>query len=87
MPQLDYAVCIHLEALEVLPKSGKRREQVIDFIRHLGPIAHLGGDFQTTDPESGRPMEVTEVGGYALTWWIDGPVREVKVVDIRSAVK
>lgn len=37
-----------------------------------------------TDPESSRRFEVTHVAGFAVTWWIDGPVYEVKVVDVHA---
>jgi len=86
MPR-DYHVFVNLECLEVLPKSGRRRETVIDFFRILGSIAHLGGGFQMIDPESSRRFEVTHVAGFAITWWIDGPVYEVKVVDVHPITK
>jgi hypothetical protein len=81
----DYRVVIDLEALDSLPRSGKRREVVISYLRELSEIAHLGGDFQLSDPETQRPFEVSIVAGYAVTWWIDAPVHNVKVIDIRSA--
>ena len=81
----QYRVFVHLEALEILPKSGKRRAAVINHLQILGEIAHLGGDYVLKDPETGRPFNVTEVAGFAITWWIDAPVSEVKVVDIRPS--
>ena len=81
----DYRVVIDLEALDSLPRSGKRREAVIDFMRGLGKFAYLGGDFKLSDPETRRPFEVSVVAGFAITWWIDAPVNNVKVIDIRSA--
>ncbi len=78
----DYRVYVHFEALEVLPRTGKRRTAVVSFLQILGKIAHLGGDYSRTDPETARPYEVTEVAGFAVTWWIDAPADEVKVVDI-----
>ncbi|NNC89734.1 MAG: hypothetical protein HKN82_14860 [Akkermansiaceae bacterium] len=81
----DYRVFVHLDALVTLPKTGKRRAAVIRYLQILGQIAHLGGDYEVKDPETGRPFNVSQVAGYAITWWIDGPVGEVKVVDITSA--
>ncbi len=81
MPR-DYRVFVNLECLDVLKKTGKRREAVIGFFRVLGSIAHLGGDFQMIDPESSRRFEVTHVAGFAITWWVDAAVYEVKVVDV-----
>jgi hypothetical protein len=82
---LEYRVFVHMDCLEVLPKYGQRREAVVQFIRNLGSAAHLGGEFQMIDPETFRRFEVTHVAGFAVTWWIDGPVNEVKVVDVRSS--
>lgn len=81
-----YRVFVHFETLNTVPLRG-RRVAVIRFLQVLGEIAHLGGDYQRTDPETGRLFEVTEVAGFALTWWIDGPVGEVKVVDIHPCTK
>lgn len=84
MPR-EYRVFVDLECLEMLPRSGKRRNEVVQFLLVLGSIAHRGGDYQMIDPESRRRYEVTHVAGFAITWWIDGPVDEVKVVDVRAA--
>ena len=79
----DYRVLIDIEALEGLPKSGIRRQSVLSFVKGLSQFAHLGGDFEVSDPETRRHFQVTTVAGFALTWWIDAPVSEVKIVDIR----
>ena len=79
----DYSVYVHFEALEVLPQRGRRRSVVLSYLGILGKIAHLGGDYVRKDPETGRPYEVTEVAGFAVTWWIDAPADEVKIVDIQ----
>ena len=81
----EYRVFVHLKALDTLPGSGKRRAAVVAHLQILGQIAHLGGDYTIIDPETRRPFNVTEVAGYAITWWIDVPVGEVKVVDITAA--
>jgi len=81
----DFRVLIDLEALDFLPRSGKRRETVLAFLKELGGFAHLGGDFQLKDPVSLRYYEVNVVAGFAITWWIDGPANCVNVVDIRTA--
>ena len=81
----EYQVVVVLEALEVLPQSGKRRKSVLDFLRGLKDFAFLGGDFQVKDPMTLRSFEVSLVAGYAVTWWIDIPVHQVMVVDIRPS--
>jgi len=81
----DYRVFAHLEVLDSLPKSGKRRAAVIQFLQILGQVAHLGGDYERDDPDLDRTVSVSEISGFAITWWIDEPVLEVKVVDIKLA--
>ena len=81
----SYSVVVSLEALDILPRTGKRRESVLDYLKGLKDFAYLGGDFQLKDPESLRVVEVSLISGYAVTWWIDSPVNQVMVVDIRPA--
>jgi len=83
----DYRVFINQECLGILPLSGRRRQTVIHFFRQLSSMAHLGGDFYRTDSESFRQYEVRHIAGYAVTWWIDGPVFEVKGADVRPLSK
>jgi hypothetical protein len=82
-----YNVFVNFECLESLPRAGRYRQALVRFIRGLGEIAHLGGDFQVVDPASARRFEVSIVSGFAVTWWIDGPAYEVKVVDIRTVTR
>ena len=84
MPR-DYRVLIDFEVLEALPRSGRRRNDLVTFLRSLGSFAHEGGDFQLKDPQTLRTFEVSVLCGFAVTWWIDAPVNEVKVIDIRPS--
>jgi hypothetical protein len=70
----DYRVVVHFDALAALPQSGKRRAAVIGHLQILGQIAHLGGDYEVRDSDTGRPFNETRDVGYAITWWIDVPV-------------
>lgn len=79
----NYQVYINSEVIQALPKSGKRRERLLHFITDLQNIAVEGGDFTLIDPETNRPFQVSILVGFAITWWIDEPVREVKIVDLR----
>jgi len=79
----NYRVLLGIEAIEVLPKSGRRRQSVLSFVKGLSQFAHLGGDFEVSDPATQRTFQVTAVAGFAITWWTDDAVNEVKVVDIR----
>lgn len=79
-----YRVLIDLEALASLPRTGKRRGAVLKMLAGLSDNADQGGDFEITDPETSRPFQVSCVAGFAITWWIDYPALEVKVIDIRE---
>jgi len=80
-----YRVLIDLDALASLPRSGKRRATVLGMLAELSEKADWGGDFEIHDPETSRPFQVSCVAGFAITWWIDHPVLEVKIIDIREA--
>ncbi len=80
-----YRVLMDLDALASLPRSGKRRATVLGMLAGLCENADLGGDFEINDPETSRPFQVSCVAGFAITWWIDHPVLEVKIIDIREA--
>ncbi len=79
----NYRVLLDIEVIGVIPKSGRRRKSVLSFIKGLSQFAHVGGGFEVSDPETQRIFQVTAVAGFAITWWADEAVNEVKVVDIR----
>ena len=81
----NYHVVLNIDAIESLPKSGKRRELVLSFIRDLSWTSHTGGDITFDDQLTRRPYELNVVAGFAITWWIDAPVNEIRVVDIRPS--
>lgn len=78
----NYQLFVHAKSLASLPKSGKNRESVIAFLDYLEGNHHLGSEIQEFDPSSGRTFFVSIISGYSITWWVDSPVREVKVVRI-----
>ncbi|HTV40191.1 MAG TPA: hypothetical protein VMF08_06435 [Candidatus Sulfotelmatobacter sp.] len=54
------------------------------FIRSLADNQNALGDFSEKD-EMGRTVQVKIVGGYAVSYWADHPVSEIKVTHIKSA--
>jgi hypothetical protein len=58
----------------------------MDFIRGLATAPNSRGDFTERDA-SGRELDVKIVGRYAVTYWTDHAVKEIKVVDVRPADK
>jgi len=81
-----YQVYINQEALDSAPRSGPPRQAVMDFIRSLAADPYCSGDFAEKD-EVGRTVYVKIVGRYAVTFWPDHPVSEVKVTHIKPADK
>jgi hypothetical protein len=81
-----YAVFIHEQALAAAPRSGTQRESVMKFIRSLADNPNTAGDFTEKDHAS-RIVQVKVIGRYAVTFWADHAVSEVKVTHIKSADK
>jgi hypothetical protein len=81
-----HEVYLHLGLLDVVPKSGLQRTKILNFIRSLRDQPDMFGDF--TDKDSSlRERQIKVVGDYAITFWLDAPVKIVMVVDIRPADK
>jgi len=79
---MSYRVLIDIACLDVLPKSGKRRDEVLGFCSDLAEVLYEASNFQITEPETQRTVEVSEIAGYVVTWWLDVPVKRVIVIDI-----
>ena len=65
------------QALDSLDYAGRIR--VLDFCTRLGNQPTLSGDFRERGADS-RTHEVKIIGAYAVAWWVDDAVKEVKVV-------
>jgi hypothetical protein len=81
-----YQIYINQEALVSAPRSGPSRKAVMDFINSLATNPNSAGDFAEMD-EVGRTVYVKIVGRFAITFWADHPVLEVKVTHIKPADK
>jgi len=56
----------------------------MEFIRSLRDHPDTPGDFTDTDATL-RRCQIKVIGDYAITYWLDAPVRTVMVVDISLA--
>jgi mRNA-degrading endonuclease RelE of RelBE toxin-antitoxin system len=74
----------HIGLLEAMPKSGIQRQRIMEFIHRLRERPRTEGDFTDKDA-SLRIRQIKIVGDYAVTYWLDDPVKIVMVVDIRLA--
>ncbi len=79
-----YAVYIHLDLLEAVPGRGEQRRRIMRFIRSLAEQPHTVGDFTDQD-ESLRTRQIKIVGDYAITYWVDEPVKAIMVVGVGAA--
>jgi mRNA-degrading endonuclease RelE of RelBE toxin-antitoxin system len=60
------------------------RKLVARFIDSLALDPFAEGDYVVKD-SSDRDIHIKIVGEYAVTYWADHPVKEIKIIDIRSA--
>jgi hypothetical protein len=81
---MPHRVLIDIACLDVLPKSGRRRDEVLNFCSDLAESLYDASDFQITEPETQRTVEVSEIAGFAIIWWIDEPVKRVIIIEIHQ---
>jgi mRNA-degrading endonuclease RelE of RelBE toxin-antitoxin system len=81
---MGYAVYVHLDLLEAVPSRGPQRRLIMSFIRSLADNPQTPGDFTARD-ESLRSLQIKIIGQYAVTYWLDDPVRAVMIVGVQPA--
>jgi hypothetical protein len=79
-----YAVYLHFELLDVVPKRGTQQQKILRFIQLLAEDPFVEGDFTDKD-ETSRTRQIKIVGDHAITYWSDHPAKTVMVVDIALA--
>ena len=79
-----YRVFLHLDLVEALPARGRQRSLIMNFVRLLASEPQTLGDFLSQD-ESQRMRQVKIVGDYAVTYWVDEPVKTVMIVGVKYA--
>jgi hypothetical protein len=80
----DHEVFMHLDLLEAVPRSGPQRKAIMEFVHSLRSRPFTRGDFTDKDAAH-RERQIKIVGDYAITYWLDAPMKIVMVVDIRPA--
>jgi hypothetical protein len=82
---MAYEVYLRREVFEFLRQCrAQEREQLLTVFRALARDPYRRGDFTQRD-RSGRELEVLIVRRYAILYWPDHAVKEVKVTDVRLA--
>lgn len=80
-----YQVFLSFEAMEVFREiKAKERRPIALFVQSLVSDPFQKGDFSEFD-DTARKIEIKIIGRYAMTFWADTAVKEVKVTDLRRA--
>ena len=80
-----YKVFVRMEAAEVMRSiHGAQRRLITSFVDELASRPNQEGDYQEKDQED-RMIEIKVIGKFAITYWTDHAVKEIKVVDFRRA--
>lgn len=79
-----YKVLVTIEFLQLQRPAPREREQILAFLESLADNPFKPGDYEERD-DVDRPLRIKIVGNYALTYWADHAVKEVKVTKIEKA--
>jgi len=82
---MEYEVYLRREVFDFLRQCrANQREELFALFREIGRDPHGRGDFTQRD-RGGREMEVLVFRRYAVVYWADHPVKEVKITEVRFA--
>lgn len=79
-----YQVYLNIDLLEVVPRSGGQRQEIMKFIYSLRDRPRTKGNYTDKDA-SLQTRQIKIIGDYAITYWLDDAVKSVMVVDVRPA--
>jgi hypothetical protein len=80
-----YEIFLRSEAIQALRTiRAAPRRQLAAFIDSLAINPFSEGDYAMRD-SSGRAVQIKIIGTFAVTFWSDHPVKEIKILDIRAA--
>ena len=79
-----YRVLVCIEILQIQQPSRQERDLILRFLESLESRPSRKGDYEEMDAV-GRPVQIKVIGKYALTYWADHAVKEVKVTRIELA--
>ena len=79
-----YRTLIDAESLAILPKTGNKREQVVNFCISLATHPHDESDGSVYAPSNRHRYQLSRIEGYVVFWWTDHPVKRVIAVNIEK---
>ena len=78
-----YRLSAELGVIELIHSVKTRdRTAILEGLRYLVKNPNTEGDWQTRD-SGGREIEVKIFGHWQITYWLDSPVWELRVVEVR----
>lgn len=80
----SYKVLITIEVLQMERPNRTERDRILSFLEYLSNNPGCAGDYTDRD-EAGRVVQIKIIGDYAITYWADHAVKEVKVTRIEKA--
>jgi hypothetical protein len=84
---MDYEVYLRTEAFEFLRhRHTDTRNRLLRLFHELSRDPYRRADFNERD-QTGRDIQVLIFQHYAISYWADHAVKELKVIDVRYADK
>jgi len=84
IPQCSYVV--DDSVLELFTGRSKRqREELLRIFKLLADSPYQTGEWRQKT-KSGRELQVKHFGKWLVTFWLDAPVLELRIVDVKKIV-
>jgi hypothetical protein len=84
LPQ--YTFVVDDSVLELFISRGKReREELLRIFKSLADAPYQTGEWRQKT-KSGRELHVKRFGKWLVTFWLDAPVLEIRIVDVKKVV-
>jgi hypothetical protein len=82
----QHAFVVDDSVIGVFSECSKReRDQLLRFFKSLADNPYQKGEWKQK-AKSGREFEVKRFGKWLVTFWLDAPVLEVRIVDVKKVV-
>ena len=66
-------------------RSRREREDLLKIFKTLAESPYQTGEWRQKT-KSGRELQVKRFGKWLVTFWLDDPVREMRIVDVKKIV-
>jgi hypothetical protein len=81
-----YVFVVDDTVLELFTERSKReREELLRIFKSLADSPYQTGEWRQKT-KSGRELQVKRFGKWLVTFWLDAPVLEMRIVDLKKIV-